>query len=113
MTDRRHDDPDGSSRELRRFTAHYPHLASWVLSGLVGLTVLSGGVYIRTYETRLASAEKRLEEEVKANQEQKGKLGSIEERGKQNQDDIKEMKGDLKDVQKDIKELLRMQRRSP
>ena len=110
--DRRHDDLDGSARELRRFTGQYPHLASWVLSGLVGLTVLSGGIYIRTYETRLASAEKRLEEEAKANQDQKGKLGSIEERGKQNQEELKEIKGDVKEIQKDIKELLR-QRRPP
>ena len=50
---------------------------------------------------------------MKANQDQRGKLGSIEERGKQNQEELKEIKGDVKEIQKDIKELLRQQRRSP
>lgn len=111
MSDRRTSDGDDTGREMRRFASQYPHLVTWVLTGLVGLLVTGGGLYIRGYETRLARAEKQITEDRTAYQDQKGTLKVIEERGGQNAKDIQEIKGDVKDIQKDIKELLRQDQR--
>ena len=110
MADRRASDQDETGREMRKFAGQYPHLVTWVLTGLVGLLVTGGGFYIRGYETRLAANEQQVKQDHDLVKDQKAQLDVMGERGKQNQEDIREIKGDVKDIRQDIKELLKRKR---
>lgn len=106
MTDR-----DNNGRELRRFATQYPHLLVWVLLGMVSLLGTIGWTYFKWTGDRITLVESRTDAAEKSTADQKAQIRVLDERQQRASDDIKEIKDTTKEIQRDLKELLRQNKR--
>ncbi len=84
-----------------------PDLRAISAAMLSATAMLSAEIEGRAYGGGVLKLETKEAEHGKTHDEQNAQLKIIEERGRQNQQDIQEIKADTKDIQHDIKQMLR------